>query len=150
MVGNLKVPDARDDAREWFKRRIHERSLTQDDVARCCEVNIRTLRSWLSTARISRDQVPGLCNILDVEATELGRYFQISEPQPYPRRKVSALDKVGNPTGLLKAVLEADCERITLADLEAAASLPFNFSGDLSADEVTTVKTFMRARHKKI
>ena len=149
MPANLKVLQVRDDGREWFNRRIHECNLTQDDVARCCEVNIRTLRSWLSNGHISRAQVPGLCDVLDVTASEIAKHFRISDPRPYPRRKVSTLDKVGNLTELLRAVLDAGCERITLADLEAAASLPFNFSAGLSTDEVTTVQTLLRARQSR-
>ena len=149
MSTNSKALESRDGGRVWFNKRIQERNLTQDDVAVCCEVSIRTLRSWLSNGRISRDQVPGLCNVLDITAEELGKYFRISDPAPYPRRKVSALDKVGDLTELLRTVLGADCEKITLADLEATASLPFNYSAGLSDDEITTIKTLLRGRQKK-
>ena len=149
MPANLKVLVARDNSREWFKARIRARNLTQDDVARYCEVNIRTLRVWLSSGRISSDQVPGLCGALDVTSSELAEHFRIFEPQPYARRRVGALDKIGDITSLLRVVLESGCEKVTLVDLEVVAALPFNFSAGLSDDEVTAARTFLRARQKK-
>ena len=149
MPSALKVLETRNDAREWFNARIHERNMTQDDVARCCEVNIRTLRSWLSSSRISRDQVPMLCEVLDVTATELAKYFRVSSQLPYPSQRASALDKVKDLTALLRAVLDVECEKITLADLEVVVALPFDFSAGLSADEITTVQTLLRVRQKK-
>jgi hypothetical protein len=62
---------------------------------------------------------------------------------------VSALDKIGDLSSLLRVVLDAGCEKVTLADLEVVAALPFNFSAGLSDDEVTTAQTLLRARQKK-
>ena len=149
MPTQLRVLETRNDAREWFNNRVHERNMTQDDVARSCAVNIRTLRAWLSNSRVSRDQVPGVCEALDVKPEELARYFHISDPHPYPRRKGGILEKMENLAELLRVVLGAECEKITLADLEYVISLPLNFVAGLSAEEVTTVQTLLRARHKK-